>query len=355
MAPMNLLTLTEIRRAAQNGAASARAHVQVESATPKLTREQQPYCELTLADACDRMTLRVWSDHPAYKTCSALTNQDFIELTAEFYQSQYGLDARKWTVRPLTEQERNELLQGPADLRAKQGSDFEFVKQSVTGISDPRLAALGEAFLSVWGNQSRPTAAARNYHHARRGGLVEHTAQMMRVAKQIAPLYAELNLDLLLTGILFHDSGKLWENALPENGFVMSYDELGELMGHISIGLELVNALWRRLSAENAEAWKNLTPASEDVRIHLLHLIGAHHGALEFGSPVAPKTPEAMTLHYIDNLDARLEMFLAGYTTAKTLAPRIFDRVRPLPGNLVRPLDRFNGENASSEAEDLLL
>ena len=74
---MNLLTLTEIRRAAQNGAASARVHVQVESATPKLTREQQPYCELTLADACDRMTLRVWSDHPAYKTCSALTNRGF--------------------------------------------------------------------------------------------------------------------------------------------------------------------------------------------------------------------------------------------------------------------------------------
>ena len=124
---MNLLTLTEIRRATQNGAASARVHVQVENATPKLTREQQPYCELTLADACDRMTLRVWSDHPAYKTCSALTSQDFIELTAEFYQSQYGLDARKWTVLLLTDQEKNELLQGPADLRVNRLSDFEFV------------------------------------------------------------------------------------------------------------------------------------------------------------------------------------------------------------------------------------
>src|SRR5213083_642434 len=95
---MDLLTLTEIRRAASRtggSAVPARVHVQVEGATPKLTREQQPYCELTLADACDRMTLRVWSDHPAYKTCSALTNQDFIELTAEFYQSQYGLDARQ--------------------------------------------------------------------------------------------------------------------------------------------------------------------------------------------------------------------------------------------------------------------
>ena len=197
---MNLLTLTEIRRATQNRVASARVHVQVENATPKLTREQQPYCELTLADACDRITLRVWSDHPAYKTCSALTNQDFIELTAEFFQSQYGLDARKWTVRPLTEQEKKELLQGPADLRAKQASDFEFVKQTLAGISDPRLVALGEAFLSEWGERFRRTAAARNYHHARRGGLVEHTAQMMRVAKEIAPLYPELNLDLLLTG-----------------------------------------------------------------------------------------------------------------------------------------------------------
>lgn len=349
---MNLLTLTEIRRATQNGATSARVHVQVESASPKLTREQQPYCELTLADACDRMILRVWSDHPAYKTCSALTEQDFIELTAEFYQSQYGLDARKWTVRPLTEQEKNELLQGPADLRAKQAADFECIRETVTGIADPRLRALGEAFLNEWGDRFRRTAAARNYHHARRGGLVEHTAQMMRVAKQIAPLYPELNLDLLLAGILFHDSGKLWENALPENGFVMNYDELGELMGHISIGLELVNALWRKLSIENAEAWKNLAPPPEDVRIHLLHLIAAHHGELNFGSPVAPKTPEAMALHYIDNLDARMEMFAAGYGTAKPLAARIFDRVRPLPGNLVKSLDKFDQSRTTKTPTD---
>ena len=351
---MNLLTLTEIRRATQKGPASARVHVQVESATPKLTREQQPYCELILADACDRMTLRVWSDHPAYKTCSALTNQDFIELTADFYQSQYGLDARKWTARPLTEQEKNELLQGPADLRAKQAVDFEFVSETMTGIADPRLRALAEGFLAEWGDRFRRTAAARTYHHARRGGLVEHTAQMMRVAKQIAALYPELNLDLLVAGILFHDSGKLWENALPEHGFVMNYDELGELMGHISIGVELVNALWRRLIIENADAWKNLTPASEDVRMHLLHLIGAHHGEPQFGSPVAPKTPEAMALHYIDNLDARLEMFAAGYTTAKPLAARIFDRVRPLPGNLVKSLEKFHQTASAADGDKLL-
>src|SRR5437868_3032841 len=296
---MQLLTLSEIRRAAQNGAVTARVHVQVENAAPRLTREQQPYCELVLADACDRMTLRVWSDHPAYKACSALTTENFVELAGEFHRhSQYGLEARKWTVRPLIDQEKTELLQGPADLRAKQGADREFITQTIQTIADPRLRALCDAFLNDWGDRFGRTAAARNYHHARRGGLVEHTAQMMRVAKGIVPLYPELNLDLLLGGILFHDCGKLWENQMPENGFNMSYDERGELMGHISIGLELVNSLWRKILSENADAWQDLVPASEDVRLHLLHLIGAHHGEPEFGSPVSPKTPEAMALHY---------------------------------------------------------
>ena len=353
---MQLLTLSEIRRAAQNGAVPARAHVQVESSSARLTREQQPYCELVLVDACDRMTLRVWSDHPAYKACSALTTENFIELTGEFHRhQQYGLEARKWTVRPLTDQEKNELVQGPADLRAKQGADWEFIGQTIQTIADPRLRALCDAFLNEWGDRFRRTAAARNYHHARRGGLVEHTAQMMRVAKEIVPLYPELNLDLLLAGILFHDCGKLWENQLPENGFNMSYDERGELMGHISIGLELVNSLWRQIFSENSAAWKGLVPASEDVRLHLLHLIGAHHGEPEFGSPVSPKTPEAMALHYIDNLDARLEMFAAGYTTAKPLAARIFDRVRPLPGNLVKSLDKFQQPSSAATRDGKLL
>src|SRR6202011_3978684 len=239
--------------------------------------------------------------------------------------SQFGLEARppKWTVRPLTEQEISELLQGPPELRAKQAADWEFITQACVAIIDPRLRILCQTFITEWGDRFRRTAAARNYHHARRGGLVEHTAQMMRIANKIAPLYPQLNVDLLLAGILFHDCGKLWENALPENGFVMSYDERGELMGHISIGLELVNSFWRKISADHGDAWKNLTPLSEDVRLHLLHLIGAHHGEKALGSPVDPKTPEAMALHYIDNLDARLEMFAAGYTTANRCAARV--------------------------------
>jgi 3'-5' exoribonuclease len=355
MRQMNLLTLTEIRREAQNGVVPARVHVQVEAVTAKTQREGKPYCVLALADAYDRMTLRVWNDHPNYKTCSAFTTESFIELTGDFrIHPQYGLEADKWMVRALSEQEKKELLEGPVDLRTKQASDWELIVQSIGTIVDPRLRTLSETFVNKWGDRFRRAAAARKYHHARRGGLVEHTAQMMRLARAIAPLYAQLNLDLLIAGILFHDSGKLWENQFSETAFVMSYDELGELVGHISIGLELVNSLWQRLATENADVWKKYRPSSEDVRIHLLHLIGSHHGDKQLGSPVDPKTPEAMALHYIDNLDARLEMFATGYTTAKPLAARIFDRVRPLPGNLVKSLEKFEQAASAADSDKLL-
>jgi 3'-5' exoribonuclease len=351
---MQLMTLSEIRRAAQNSPVTARVHVQVEFATPKVTREQKPYCELGLADACDRMTLRVWNDHPAYKACSSLNNESFIELAGEFSFSQYGLDAQKWNVRPLAAQEKDELLRGPGELRAKQDADWRLILETIPKIVDPRLRALCDAFLNEFSERFRRTAAARKNHHARRGGLVEHTAQMMRVTMAVAPLYPQLNVDLLIAGILFHDSGKLWENYYPETGFVMDYDERGELVGHISIGLELVNTLWRKVSNHNVERWKKLAPPSEDVRLHLLHLICAHHGEQQFGSPVDPKTPEAMALHYIDNLDARLEMFAAGYLTAKPLADRIFERVWPLPSKLVKSLQIFQVSTPSAKGDDEL-
>ena len=99
---------------------------------------------------------------------------------------------------------------------------------------------------------------------------------------------------------------------------------------------------------ERAAEWTGLTPASDDVRNHLIHLIAAHHGEMEFGSPVYPKTPEAIALHYLDNLDAKLEMMAAAYQTGTPLASRIVERVRPLPANLVRPLEKYAPTSAPS-------
>ena len=150
-----------------------------------------------------------------------------------------------------------------------------------------------------------------------------------------------LNRDLLLAGVLFHDCGKLWEMCPPENGFDLPRELRGELLGHISIGIEVTNALWRRLPLEQ---WKEVTPGNEDVRIHLLHLIAAHHGELEFGSPIQPKTPEAIALHYVDNLDARLEMIFAAYAKSPEIAPGIYDRARALNVSPVKALPEVEGQ-----------
>jgi len=126
----------------------------------------------------------------------------------------------------------------------------------------------------------------------------------------------------------------------------MPYDVRGELIGHVSIGVELVNRLWQRLK-EGAEfsQWSSLTPDSESVRLHLVHLVAAHHGEKQFGSPVEPRTPEAITLHLIDNLDAKLEMMCNAYQLGKRLSAEVVERVRPLPTNLVEPLPVFSKED----------
>ena len=238
---------------------------------------------------------------------------------------------------------RPRFLGGSPARREKQAADWSFIAETLEGIADPRLRALSRRFLDAHGDRFRRTAAARDYHHARRGGLVEHVAQMMRSALALCSVYPHLNRDLLVAGVLFHDCGKLWENSYPEAGFTMPYSERGELLGHISMGIELVNSLWRGLiESEDAGAWSGLRPGSEEVKWHLLHLIASHHGELQFGSPVFPKTPEAIALHHIDNIDAKLEMMVDGYETSLPLGPNIFERRRPLPANLVRPLSALS-------------
>ncbi len=341
---MDLLTITDLKRAAQQGRAEARVHGQIEAVNKKETRDLKPFWEITLADALGKMTLRAWSDSPNFAFCSELEQGAFLEIAGEFtFNANYGLDSKKWTLRYLQDGEREALLAGTPEARDRQGVDYEFIARNIGAIADPRLRALGELFLHDFGEKFRRAAAARNNHHARRGGLVEHSAQMLRASLALCGVYPQLNQDLLVAGVLFHDCGKLWENGLPEDGFAMPFDERGELLGHIAIGAELVNNLWRKLLAtEEARAWSVLQPPSEDVRMHLLHLIVAHHGEMQFGSPVVPKTPEAQALHYIDNLDAKMEMFSAGYAKAAPLAPRILEKIWPLPGNLVMQLPKFN-------------
>jgi 3'-5' exoribonuclease len=220
-------------------------------------------------------------------------------------------------------------------------------------IRDPRLGALTSHFLETFGSRFKRAAAARKNHHARRGGLIEHVAQMMRSAAAICTVYPDLNRDLLLTGVLFHDCGKLWENQYPEKGFAQGHTLYGEMLGHIPLGIELANKLWHDVEElPVASTWLTEDPPSEHVRLHLLHLIAAHHGELQFGSPTLPRTPEAIALHHIDNLDAKLEMMKDTYAESNELADGIFEKRFPLPANLVRPLSHHDGSPAPAPPQE---
>ena len=332
-------SISEIRSEAGVIAISARVRGQVDELVKKESANGKPYWELKLRDAGDSLTLRAWTDTDAFRHCAEISRGDFLEVEGDFVvNGGFGLDARRWRLRTLDEEEIKSLLAGGTEESLSVDRDFGDVVRLAGEIRDPRLHALCAIFLEEFGARFKRAAAARFNHHAHRGGLLRHTGQMMRTADSVAQAYPGLNRDLLLAGVLFHDSGKLWEMCPPEAGFGIPREIRGELLGHISIGIELVNSLWRKLPVEE---WKTLVPSTEDVRLHLLHLIASHHGELQFGSPVEPKTPEAIALNMVDNLDAKLEMLAMAYARQPEIAPGIHERVKSLNTSPVKPLGFF--------------
>jgi 3'-5' exoribonuclease len=334
---MALHSISELKKAAREfSPVEASIHAQIEKITRKEAANGKPFYEVIFRDAAESMTLRAWSDTAAFESCDSLTPGIFVEIEGVFsYSSAFGLDAKRWEMSSLPEDHVNALLEGSASRRELLEKAWGVITQATEAIQDPRIRALCEQFLTQYGARFRRAAAARGNHHARRGGLLEHTSRMMESALALCGVYQELNRDLVVAGVLFHDTGKLWETCPPERGFGIVPELRGELLGHLSIGIELVNTLWRDLPKEG---WEELTPASEDVRLHLLHLVASHHGQLEFGSPVLPKTPEAALLHFVDNIDARMEMFFAAYQNTSAAEQGVHDWVRPLGVAPVRPL-----------------
>jgi 3'-5' exoribonuclease len=336
------ITISAVKEQAGEVPISAAILAQLQSRNVRATKGGKPYLELAFADSTGGFSLKIWSDSPMYGAAEALAPNTILRLEAEWTQNQYGVNPNHLTWAHLDESAIADFLAGDPEIREKQDRDFAEIRRLCDSIEDPRLHDLCALFLSQLGDRFRRTAAAKKNHHARRGGLVEHVAQMMHSADALCPVYPELNRDLILAGVLFHDCGKLWENSYPEDGFSQIHSIHGEMLGHIPLGIELVNKLWNDL-LDGAEAadWKALKPSTEMTRLHLLHLIGSHHGQYEFGSPVLPRTPEAFALHYIDNLDAKLEMLRDAYSQSHELVPGIYERVFPLPTNLVKPLAAF--------------
>jgi 3'-5' exoribonuclease len=140
--------------------------------------------------------------------------------------------------------------------------------------------------------------AAKSMHHAHLGGLLEHTLSVLGMADRACGHYRELNRDLVVAGVFLHDVGKTAELSYQRS---FGYTDVGNLLGHIALEADWISRTVGKIPG-----------FPEELRMQILHIVMSHHGRLEFGSPVVPKTPEALLVHYLDDLDGKLEsMFRA--------------------------------------------
>lgn len=170
-------------------------------------------------------------------------------------------------------------------------------------IKNPHVAALLDEFLNdePLMQAYRTAPAAAQLHHAYIGGLMEHTLNVLELALVVIPRYPRLSLDLVLAGLFLHDIGKTKELTYQTN---FGYSDEGQLVGHM-----VQACIWIDRKAEQVTA-KTGQPFPADVKAVLQHIVLSHHGSYEFGSPKLPALPEAIAIHHLDNLDAKVYMFL---------------------------------------------
>ncbi len=169
-------------------------------------------------------------------------------------------------------------------------------------IRDPYLLNLAECFLmddEFMRKFSRAPAGVKN-HHAYIGGLLEHVVSLMEVALAVAPLYPSINTDLLLMGAFLHDMGKIDELTYERD---FAYSDEGQLIGHLVMAIGILDRKLKEVERLSGE------PMPDELALRLKHMIVSHHGQYEYGSPKLPMTLEAVALHHLDNLDAKVHSF----------------------------------------------
>ena len=265
------------------------------------------YLDMEVVDASGPIVAKVWSDSPALR--GDFSRHDFVAYRGSVHRFRDQLQLNIKDCRRIKDSDRDHGFD-EAQIIPSTRYDIDELDRRLReiysqDIERPVLRQLATAALDAHGEQLREHPAAKTIHHAYRGGLLEHTVSMAELAIQICDHYPELDRDLLLIGVLFHDLGKLEElGAMPVN----DYTTLGRLVGHVVIGRDLLR-----------ECCMRLDDFPTDLQVHLEHLILSHQGRLEYGSPVQPMTAEAITLHFIDDLDSKLAQLRAGRELGESL------------------------------------
>ncbi|HLG99192.1 MAG TPA: HD domain-containing protein [Bryobacteraceae bacterium] len=252
----------------------------------------EPYLSLLLGDRTGEVDAKMWDN--VADVMDTFDRDDFVKVKGllQIFQNRPQLTIHKMCrihdsdvdfgdYFPVSEREPMEMF---AELRG-----------IVAGIGNRHLRELLTAFLDdePLARMFRTAPAAKHVHHAWFGGLIEHVLSMCHLCRMTAAHYRYVDLDLLLTGAILHDVGKVAELTYERT---FGYSSEGQLLGHIIIGLRLLH-----------EKLQTLPDFPPKLRVLVEHLIVSHHGELEFGSPKVPLFAEALLLHHLDNLDSKME------------------------------------------------
>jgi len=256
-------------------------------------RNGRTYLDMELTDATGSMAAKVWADSAALS--SDFDAHDFVAFrgSVKLYREQLQIsidDCRR--AHDGDRQHGFDEAQLVPSTKEDVGDLWKRLGTAMEQVERPELRQVADHALATWGERLKEHPAAKTMHHAYRGGLLEHVTSMAELALRVCGHYPQLDRDLVLLGVLFHDLGKIRElGAMPANDYTLE----GRLVGHVVIGRDLLR--------ESCAAVGGVPP---DLRLHLEHLVLSHQGRKEYSSPVEPMTPEALVLHFIDDLDSKI-------------------------------------------------
>ena len=262
----------------------------------KAKKSGEPYLDLTLMDRTGTIQAKMWDN---VEDCAYTFEQDDI-LKIKGLINKYN---QRWqlTIHKIRKMEESEIDFSDYLPKTSKNIDelWHALGEFVASIGEPHLRRLLELFMAdpEIARAYRNAPAAKTMHHAFIGGLLDHVVSLFRSCDLVARNYPLINRDLLLAGAFLHDIGKVHELSYARS---FGYTTEGQLLGHMIIELELLHAKLAQLPGFPPQ-----------LKILIEHLIISHHGQYEFGSPKLPMFPEALMLHYLDDLDSKMEAMRA--------------------------------------------
>ena len=264
----------------------------------KPKKSGEPYLALTLADRCGQIEAKMWDN--VEDAIDAFEQEDFLKIKGLLnkYKNRFQLTIHK--LRKLGDSEVDF-----ADYLPKTTKNVDdlwrTLEDFVSSVRDPHLKALLQSFIAdpEIAVAYRNAPAAKTLHHAYIGGLLDHVVSLFRSCDLLSRNYPQVNRDLLIAGAFLHDIGKIHELSYKRS---FAYTSRGQLLGHMIIELEMLQAKIAQIQG-----------FPDELKTLLEHLIISHHGEYEFGSPKLPMFPEALMLHYLDDLDSKMESMRAHF------------------------------------------